>query len=158
MDEDLKLLLQKVASFINISNKERKEAKQKVASLQIQNNKLQNQVNLLKKQSTQLSKISAEQLHKKQIFDKSIVKAAQALYEADFIIDEFEKKEFLKLAGEDPKILADWLVKVCKAADVSLIGIPARIAAKQHTKEADYDPVMARAFGYDKGYYNTLED
>ncbi|NBQ68977.1 MAG: hypothetical protein EBU46_09160, partial [Nitrosomonadaceae bacterium] len=54
---------------------------------------------------------------------------------------------FLKKAKEDVSYLARTLEKVCNAADIALIGKPARVANKQQ-KEAEYDPVMAKAFGY----------
>jgi hypothetical protein len=49
---------------------------------------------------------------------------------------------------EDPVFIVRTLEKVCEAADVAQIGKPARVAARP--KEAEYDPVMAAAFGYDQ--------
>lgn len=76
---------------------------------------------------------------------ESLKKAANALYESDFLADEVERRQFIKQAMEDPSFLARTIEKVCNAADVALIGKPARVASKR--KEAQYDPVMARAFG-----------
>ncbi len=81
-------------------------------------------------------------------------KAAKSLYDTDFITDEFEKRKFLKQAKEDPSYLAKVLIKVCEAADVALIGKPARVA---RSKTADIDdPVMKKAFGLSNP--NFLED
>ena len=74
-------------------------------------------------------------------------KAADALYDSDFLTDEREKRTFLRKAAEDPVYVVRTLEKVCEAADVAQIGKPARVAARP--KEAEYDPVMAAAFGYD---------
>lgn len=95
-------------------------------------------------------KVAAEQFmlsDKKAKFSVALEKAANALYDTDFLTDDVEKKRFFKMAKEDPSYLANMLEKVCKAADVSLIGIPARVASKTN-KSAEYDPVAARAFGY----------
>lgn len=77
----------------------------------------------------------------------AIQKAADALYDTDFLTDEHEKRMFLRKAAEDPVYVVRTLEKVCEAADVAQIGKPARVAARP--KEAEYDPVMAAAFGYD---------
>lgn len=83
----------------------------------------------------------------KEKFRVALHKAADALYDSDFLTDEHEKKMFLKKATEDPIYVVRTLEKVCEAADVAQIGRPARVAARP--KEAEYDPVMAAAFGYD---------
>lgn len=79
-------------------------------------------------------------------YEESIIKAANSLYNSDFLTDERERRQFIKRAKEDPIYLANMLEKVCNAADVALVGKPARVASKM--KEAKFDPVMARAFGY----------
>lgn len=84
--------------------------------------------------------------------DLSLKKAADALYNADFINDEEEKQSFMKRAKEDANYLAKTLERVCKAADVAYIGKVATVKSTPHTE----DPVMRRAFGYDA--YNLLED
>ena len=77
-----------------------------------------------------------------------VKRAAQLLYDSDFIQNDYEKSKFLKQAESDPVgTLAKALERVCKAAEVTSIGSPARIAAKP--KMAEYDPVAARAFGLD---------
>ena len=81
-----------------------------------------------------------------QKYRAALSKAADALYDTDFLTDELEKRTFLKKAAEDPIYVVRFLEKVCEAADVAQIGRPARVAARH--KEAEYDPVMARAFGY----------
>jgi hypothetical protein len=83
----------------------------------------------------------------KEKYRVALQKAADALYDSDFLTDEHEKRMFLKKAMEDPVYIVRTLEKVCEAADVAQIGKPARVAARP--KEAEYDPVMAAAFGYD---------
>jgi hypothetical protein len=82
----------------------------------------------------------------KEKYRVALHKAADALYDSDFLTDEQEKKTFLRKAAEDPVYVVRTLEKVCEAADVAQIGRPARVAARP--KEAEYDPVMAAAFGY----------
>jgi hypothetical protein len=84
----------------------------------------------------------------KEKYRVALQKAADALYDSDFLTDDREKKTFLKKAMEDPVFIVRTLEKVCEAADVAQIGKPARVAARP--KEAEYDPVMAAAFGYDQ--------
>lgn len=79
-------------------------------------------------------------------YELALKKAADALYDTDFLTDEYEKKTFLRKAAEDPVYVVRFLEKVCEAADIAPIGKPARVASKP--KEAEYDPVMARAFGW----------
>ncbi len=88
-------------------------------------------------------------------FSSLLKQAAQALYDSDFITDEPERRTFLKRAQENPAYALSVLVKVCNAADVALIGKTARVAAKP--KDAEYDPVMAKAFGW-YGNSNTIID
>jgi len=80
-------------------------------------------------------------------YQVALKKVANALYNSDldFITGDFDHRRFIKLASEDPSYLARMFEKVCNAADVSLIGRPARVAATR--KQASYDPVYARAFG-----------
>ena len=85
----------------------------------------------------------------KEKFRAALHKTANALYNSDFLTDEHEKRSFLKQAAEDPVYVVKFLEKVCEAADVAQIGKPARAAARP--KEAEYDPVIARAFGYASG-------
>jgi hypothetical protein len=129
MTEDQTFFLQKVAQFTNIAL---------------------NEIEALEDRVIQLRKKEAAEKHtaieKQAKLEFALEKAARALYESDFLTDDFEKRKFLKLAKEDPSYLADVLERVCKAADVSLIGIPARVAAKN--KNAEYDPVAAKAFGW----------
>ena len=95
-----------------------------------------------------LRKQAAAEARRRDEYSHSLRKAAQALYDADFITDEMERKNFLKKASEDPSYLSSVIVKVCNAADVALIGAPARVAMRQKQGE-EFDPVKARAFGYD---------
>ena len=89
-------------------------------------------------------KEAAEEIGKHK-YELELKRAADALYDADFLTDDHEKKVFLRKAAEDPVYVIRILEKVCEAADIAQIGKPARVAAKP--KEAEYDPVMARAFG-----------
>jgi hypothetical protein len=119
--------LQKVAQFAKISVNKVSELEDEVHELRV--------------------KTAAEDA-KRARFNSALEKAARILYEADFITDDLDKRKFLKRAKEDPSYLVDVLEKVCNAADVALIGSPARVAAR--TKQAEYDPVYARAFGYNQ--------
>ena len=112
-----------------------------------QTEQLQDDVLSLKKQAT------VEEINKEK-YRLSLVKAADALYDSDFLSDEHEKRTFLRKAAEDPIYVVRLLEKVCEAADVAQIGKPARVAARP--KEAEYDPVMAKAFGYNSN--NSIID
>ena len=104
-----------------------------------QTEQLQDDVLTLKKQA------AVEEINKEK-YRVALTKAADALYDSDFLTDEHEKRTFLRKAAEDPVYVVRLLEKVCEAADVAQIGKPARVAARP--KEAEYDPVMAKAFGY----------
>lgn len=131
MDLNTKFL-QKVSEFINIAVNESEALTDKTAALEA---KL---LEYRKKEAAQ--QITNDRL------EMALRKAAEALYDADFITDEIERRNFMKKAKEDPSYLARTLEKVCNAADIALIGKPARVANRQH-KEAEYDPVMEKAFG-----------
>lgn len=103
---------------------------------------LQDDIISLKKQAT------VEEINREK-YRIALTKAADALYDSDFLTDEHEKRSFLRKAAEDPVYVVRFLEKVCEAADVAQIGKPARVAAKP--KEAEFDPVMAKAFGYHSG-------
>jgi hypothetical protein len=127
-----KLFLQKVAQFAKIS----------VSALE----RLDDKVEDLETELLGYRKKEAQEDLKKVKLEGSLEKAARALYDADFLTDETERRKFLKRAKEEPSYLVDVLIKVCNAADVALIGSPARVASKP--KQAEYDPVAARAFGW----------
>jgi hypothetical protein len=108
------------------------------------------ELNSLKDQlSDQLQK-EASLNRTKENYKQAVIKVAGALYNSDleFITGDFDQRKFIKLASEDPSYLARTFEKVCNAADVSLIGKPARVAAIK--KQAAYDPVYAQAFGFSK--------
>jgi hypothetical protein len=109
----------------------------------------------LENQVSDLQKKASVQMQKKAALSVSLEKAASALYESDFLTDDFEKRDFLKRASEDPAYLAEMLTKVCKAADVSSIGDVARVAT-QNTEDEE-DPVMVRAFGRGFGRGDLLD-
>jgi hypothetical protein len=96
------------------------------------------QGHIQKEASTESSKIQYRQ---------AVGKVANALYNSDleFVTGDFDHRKFIKLATEDPSYLARVFEKVCNAADVSVMGRPARVAAMK--KQAVYDPVYAHAFG-----------
>lgn len=85
--------------------------------------------------------------------EQALKKAAQAMYNSDFINDEEEKALFVKKAQEDVKYLARVVERVCAAADVSYMG---KVASVKTAPQTD-DPVMRRAFGY-SSYDNLLDD
>jgi len=87
-------------------------------------------------------------------FCNSLKSAAQALYDSDFITDEYDKKKFVKKAQEDPKYLATVIQKICQASDVSGFG---EVASVKTAGDNSDDPVMRKAFGYDVNY-NLLDE
>lgn len=134
---DLNLFLRKVAQFVKLAVDE---------------------LDARKEQVVELRKTAAYEARRQEDYLQSLRKAASALYDADFITDEVERKRFLKKAEQDPSYLSSVIVKVCNAADVALIGSPARVAVRQKQGE-EYDPVKARAFGLDyTGASSTLDD
>ena len=100
----------------------------------------------------QIKKAAALEQQDKE-FDTALKKAAQAMYNSDFINDEDEKALFVKKAREDSKYLAKVVERVCAAADVSYMG---KVASVKTSPQTD-DPVMRRAFGY-SSYDNLLDD
>jgi len=95
--------------------------------------------------SEQMNK-TAEHDEQMASYHDSVAKIAEALYNSDFdFIIGSDRKKFIKKAADNPELLATAFQKVCEASDVTLIGRPARVAAKK--KIASYDPVYAKAFG-----------
>ncbi len=129
-----KLFLQKFAEFTKVVISELKQLRSQL--------------------SDQMSK-EAQHDEQQENYYNSVVKIANALHQTDydFIIDN-DRKKFIKKASENPALLAEVFSKVCEASDVTLIGRPARVAAK--SKIANYDPVYARAFGL--GYNGEVTD
>lgn len=125
--QDLSLLTEKVAQFVKLATHE----------LHIQQDRV-----------VEFKKQAAAEARRQEGYQQSLQKAARALYDADFITDEMERRKFLRKAAEDPSYLSSVIVKVCNAADVALIGSPARVAVRQKQGE-EFDPVKARAFGTD---------
>lgn len=94
-------------------------------------------------------------------YKQAVVKVANALHNSDldYVTGDFDYQKFIKKASEDPTFLARTFEKVCNAADVSVMGKPARVAAIR--KQAEFDPVYARAFGlrnYQTETFGELED
>jgi outer membrane murein-binding lipoprotein Lpp len=87
-----------------------------------------------------------------------IKKAADALYEADFITDRYSYRDFVKKASADPTVLVKTIEKICAYHDVASPGTPSSVSIKH----ADYDeklgpdPIMERAFG--RQPLNLLDD
>ena len=130
-----KVFLQKIAEFTSI-------VLNKVAELEAQ-------------VTVQLKKEAAE-VENKEKYSYALRKAAQALYDADFLFDSDEQRQFLSKASEDSSYVPKMLEKVCKASEVSLIGTPARVA---HSKVAVVnDPVYSKAFGVKSRGYEDLLD
>ena len=112
------------------------------------------ELNNLRSQLNDKLQKEASSEDKKAAYRIAVNKVATALYNSDldFVTGDFDHRQFCKKASEDPSYLARTFEKVCNAADVSLIGKPARVAAIK--KQAAYDPVYAHAFGLK----NTDED
>ena len=96
----------------------------------------------------QQQKEAAVRTAKDKELEDALKKAAEAMYSADFIIDEDEKVSFVKKAKEDAQYLARVVERVCNAADVAYMG---KVATVKSSSPSD-DPVMRRAFGYYNSY------
>jgi hypothetical protein len=95
----------------------------------------------------QQTKQAADNAAKNKEIDTALKKAAEAMYNSDFITDEDEKALFMKKAT-DVKYLATVVERVCNAADVAYMG---KVATVKSAGQTD-DPVMRRAFGYSNSY------
>lgn len=118
----------KVEEFVKVALAEIKELKQQLHSYH--------------------EKEAAEKVRKDQETEVALKKAADALYNSDFITDSDEKEAFLKKAKEDVGYLAKIVERVCTASDVAYMGKVATVKAAGGAE----DPVMRRAFGYDDNY------
>jgi hypothetical protein len=123
-----KQALDKVAVFVKVALTEIDQLAQKVAAYE-------------NAQAAEVRRIDAE-------LDGALKKAAEAMYNSDFINDEDEKALFVKKAKEDSLYLAKIVERVCNAADVAYMGKAASVKSSGHSD----DPVMRRAFGYDNNY------
>jgi predicted urease superfamily metal-dependent hydrolase len=128
-----KQALHKVENFVKVALSEISDLQQKVSALQV--------------------KQAEEVLQSNREFEAALKKAAEAMYNSDFINDEDEKMNFVKKAQQDPKYLARMVERVCNAADVSYMG---KSSSVKSSTPSD-DPVMRRAFGYG-GSYSLLDD
>jgi len=109
----------------------------------------------LKQQLNNLNeKAASDQEELAENFETVLKQAASALYDSDFINDEYDKRRFIKKAKEDHGYLAEVIQKICQAADVSTFGSVANV--KTAGAQGD-DPVMRKAFGYDANY-NLLDE
>jgi hypothetical protein len=118
----------------------------KVALEEIDN--LKTSLTQLKYKEAELAEKEERELH------EALKLAAQALYDSDFISDEYDKKKFVKKAKEDVKYLSTVIQKICQASDVSTFG---EVASVKTAGDNSDDPVMRKAFGYDVNY-NLLDD
>lgn len=131
-------LLEKVAQFCKLAVSETRQLKSELQLSKSINETL----------TEQLSKEAADT----QNFRLAIREAADALYDTDFLTDESERYEFMKKAQTDPTYLANVLKRVCKSAEVTLIGRPAGMENKIDTRRIQNDPVYRRAFGGELGF------
>lgn len=107
------------------------------------------EINDLRQQlAAQTTKVASEELKRDKELESALKKAAEAMYNSDFINDEEEKSLFVKKAKEDSKYLARVVERVCNAADVAYMGKTAKVKSSNHSD----DPVVRRAFGYDNNY------
>jgi hypothetical protein len=128
-----KQALDKVATFVNVALSEISQLSKKVAAYE--------------------SKKAEEDRQENIALEGALKKAAEAMYNSDFINDEEEKTLFVKKAKEDALYLAKVVERVCNAADVAYMG---KSASVKSSNQSD-DPVMRRAFGYDNNY-SLLDD
>jgi hypothetical protein len=122
-----KQALHKIETFVKVALSEISDLKQQLGELQ--------------------TKQAADKVAQEREFDLVLKKAAEAMYNSDFINDEEEKLAFVKKAKEDSKYLAQVVERVCNAADVAYMGKSASVKSSQSD-----DPVMRRAFGYSNSY------
>jgi hypothetical protein len=128
-----KQALDKVATFVNVALAEIDQLSKKLAAYE--------------------DKKAEESKKEDAALESALKKAAEAMYNSDFINDEDEKSLFVKKAKEDALYLAKVVERVCNAADVAYMGKAASVKSSNHTD----DPVMRRAFGYDNNY-SLLDD
>ena len=128
MSQQLKFLLPQVASFIKV-------AIERIHSLE-------NELDGVYQIKAASEKVAETKTH------QALLKAAKALESSDWLVGDDEMNEFIKISKEDSTYPLRMLERVCKAADVSQIGNVARAA--KISKQAEYDPVMHRAFGTDR--------
>jgi len=127
-----KQALHKIEEFVKVALAEITDLQHKLTSIQV-------------KQAADLAQEDRE-------LDAVLKKAAEAMYNSDFINDEEEKSLFVKKAKEDSKYLAQVVERVCNAADVAYMG---KVATVKSSTQSE-DPVMRRAFGLG-GNYNLLD-
>jgi len=113
-----KQALHKIEEFVKVALAEISELQHRLSSLQV-------------KQAADLAQDNRE-------LDTVLKKAAEAMYNSDFINDEDEKALFVKKAKEDSKYLAQVVERVCNAADVAYMG---KVATVKSSIQTD-DPVM----------------
>ena len=82
----------------------------------------------------------------KEKYRLALNKAADVLYDADYLTDEHEKRVFIRKCAEDPVYAIRFLEKVASANDVAQIGRPAKVASRKDDDMMN-DPVYIKAFG-----------
>jgi len=90
-------------------------------------------------------------------FEVAVKKAADILYEADFITDRYAYRDFVKKATIDPSNLVKALEKVCAYQEVSSVGTPSSVTSKVASKE-ERDPIYEKVFGVTNNSFNLLDD
>jgi hypothetical protein len=131
---ELNIFLQKVAGFVKLALDEIEELKDTVQ---------------------ELNKTAAVKNKRDEKSTLSLKKAADALYDLDFITDSIERETFMKKAQENPMYLADVIGKICKSSSVAMIGSPARVAV--NSRYSENDPVAIKAFGWN-GEANIFDE
>lgn len=106
------------------------------------------EISSLQNKLSVLEKAAEEQEYKKDCFELAVKKAADALYESDFLTDKFEHRDFVKKATNDPGCLVKMIQRICEHRDVLSLGKTSSVRA---SNPEEFDPIMARAF---HGYYN----
>ena len=113
------------------------------------------EISSLQHKISKLEKAAQAQEEQKELFEDFVKKAADALYESDFLTDRHERKDFIKKASEDPSCLARTIEKLCAYKDVTGLG---KTSSVRSCKPEEADPIMIRAFGYSGSNNNLLDD
>lgn len=92
--------------------------------------------------------------------ESAVEKAANALYESDFLNSKYEVRDFIKKASNDPVYLVKVLEKVCAYKDVANLGSPSSVSIKSasYDEKLGPDPIMQRCFGTQSQNFNLLDD
>lgn len=104
---------------------------------------------------------AAQKEYESDKLELAVKKAADALYESDFLNSKYEVRDFIKKASNDPVYLVRALEKVCSYKDVSNLGTPSSVSMKvaDYDEKLGPDPIMLRC-GYNSSptSFNLLDD